>query len=184
LKTVGPRWRLCRRLAKADPALPFFTQHNLPARGVDRNSAWSRSAGRSPAIRDAAVIQSRGSHGERSGVLDRPPYTRASPRFDRQIEQAAAGASPIFAIFASFPGSWSGNWRLACLPPLAPRGTAINLRPRYSSFSGIAPVLVRSGKDCPGFTTAGLVRSSFARRSRNGAGAFPSAFCDWGTRLL
>jgi hypothetical protein len=62
---------------------------------------------------------------------------------DRQIEQAAA-AHPDFAIVDSYPGA--GPVLASRLLPLARSGIGINLRPRYSSSGGIAPVLVRSGK--------------------------------------
>jgi len=94
---------------------------------------------------------------------------------DRQIEQAAL-AHPDFAIFDSFPGAG---------PVLAPRLLAAfgSQRDRYQSaaeiqqFSGIAPVLVRSGKTawvhyrwaCPKF-----LRQTFQKWAGHSIG-----FCDW-----
>jgi len=94
---------------------------------------------------------------------------------DRQIEQAVA-AHPDFAIFDSFPGAG---------PALAPRLLAAfgSRRDRYGTaaemqqFSGIAPVLERSGKShwvhfrraCPKF-----VRQTFHEWATHSI-----AFCGW-----
>lgn len=86
---------------------------------------------------------------------------------DGQIEQAAA-AHPDFALFQSFPGAG---------PVLAPRLLAAfgSQRDRYGTaaevqqFSGIAPVLERSGKS-EWFTSAGPVQSFSGKRFMNGQG--------------
>jgi hypothetical protein len=95
--------------------------------------------------------------------------------FDRQIDRAVT-AHPDFPIWGSFPGAG---------PALAPRLLAAfgSQRDRYETaadmqkFSGIAPVLERSGKmewvhfgwDCPKF-----VRQTFHEWASHSIG-----FCDW-----
>jgi len=85
---------------------------------------------------------------------------------DRQIEQAAA-AHPDFAIVDSYPGA--GPVLASRLLPLARSGIGIKLRPRYSSSGGLRPSWCAAERPS-GFTTSGLVRSSFVKRSTNGLG--------------
>ena len=151
----------------------FFTQHNC-RRGelIDQRLEQIRQA--IPAIRDTAVIQAAVAM---VGVLVSLIGTlrQGIAALDRQIEQAAA-AHPDFAIFDSFPGAG---------PVLAPRLLAAfgSQRDRYQSaaeiqkFSGIAPVLVRSGKTarvhcrwaCPKF-----LRQTFHEWAGHSIG-----FCGW-----
>ena len=161
------RWPTLKALQKARQATlrSFFTEHNCRnTELIEQRLEQIRHA--TPAIRDAAVIQSAVAMVSVLVALI-ATLRQGIARLDRQIEQAAA-AHPDFAIFNSFPGAG---------PVLAPRLLAAfgSQRDRYLSaaeiqqFSGIAPVLVRSGK-LPGCITAGPVRSFFVRRSRNGRG--------------
>lgn len=169
------RWPTLEALQKARPASlrSFFTRHNCRrAELIEQRLEQIRLA--VPAIRDAAVIQSAVAM---VSVLVRLIATLrlGIAALDRQIEQAAI-THPDFAIFDSFPGAG---------PVLAPRLLAAfgSQRDRYQSaaeiqqFSGIAPVLVRSGKAtwvhyrwaCPKF-----LRQTFQEWAGHSIG-----FCDW-----
>jgi hypothetical protein len=91
---------------------------------------------------------------------------RSIAALDRQIEQAAA-AHPDFAIFDFVSGSWSGTGASFVGSLLVRRGTDINPQPKSSSSAESPPSWCAAARP-PGFTTAGLVRSPFVRRSRNG----------------
>jgi transposase len=169
------RWPTLSALQRAhrQTLRSFFTRHNCrSAEAIDRRVEQIRQA--IPAIRDAAVIQSSVAMAE---VLTRLIATlrQGIAELDRQIEHAAA-AHPDYAIFHSLPGAG---------PVLAPRLLAAfgSQRERYQSaaevqqFSGIAPVLVRSGKTawvhyrwaCPKF-----LRQTFHEWAGHSIG-----FCDW-----
>jgi transposase len=169
------RWPTLEAVQKARQASlrSFFTQHNCRrAELIDQRLEQIRQA--IPAIRDTAVIQS--AVAMVSVLVSLIGTLRQGiAALDRQIEQAAA-AHPDFAIFDSFPGAG---------PVLAPRLLAAfgSQRDRYQSaaeiqrFSGIAPVLVRSGKTawvhyrwaCPKF-----LRQTFQEWAGHSIG-----FCGW-----
>lgn len=169
------RWPTLEALQKARPATlkSFFTHHNCRhAELIQQRLEQIRQA--VPSIRDAAVIQS-------AVVLVRvlvsliAALRKGITELDHQIDQAAA-AHPDYAIFQSFPGAG---------PVLAPRLLAAfgSYRDRYHTadeiqkFSGIAPVLVRSGKTawvhyrwaCP----------KFLRQTFHEWAGHSIAFCDW-----
>ena len=159
------RWPTLEALQKARPATlrSFFTQHNCRREElIEQRLEQIRQA--IPAIRDAAVIQSAVAM---VSVLVAMIATlrEGIAALDRQIEQAVA-AHPDFAIFDSFP-ELVRYWRLACLLPLARTGPLSIGRRAYSSSAGLLPSWCAAERP-PGFTTAGLVPSSFVRRSRNG----------------
>ena len=138
------RWPTLEALQKARPATvhSFLTAHNCRSQElIDKRLEEIRRA--VPAISDAAVIQSSVAMTEvLVGVI--ATLRQGIATFDRQIEQAVV-AHPDFAIWDSFPGAG---------PVLAPRLRAAfgSQRDRYGKaaemqqFSGIAPVLERSGK--------------------------------------
>jgi transposase len=169
------RWPTLEALQKSRQASlrSFFTQHNCRhAKLIEQRLEQIRQA--VPAIRDAAVIQSAVAM---VSVLVRLIATlrEGIGALDRQIDRAA-GAHPDSAIFRSFPGAG---------PVMAPRLLAAfgSQRDRYQSaaevqrFSGIAPVLVRSGKTawvhyrwaCPKF-----LRQTFQEWAGHSIG-----FCGW-----
>jgi transposase len=169
------RWPTLKALQKARQATlrSFFTEHNCRnTELIEQRLEQIRHA--TPAIRDAAVIQSAVAMVSVLVALI-ATLRQGIARLDRQIEQAAA-AHPDFAIFNSFPGAG---------PVLAPRLLAAfgSQRDRYLSaaeiqqFSGIAPVLVRSGKTawvhyrwaCPKF-----LRQTFQEWAGHSIG-----FCGW-----
>jgi transposase len=169
------RWPTLEALQKARPATvhSFLTAHNCRSQElIDKRLEEIRRA--VPAISDAAVIQSSVAMTEvLVGVIATPRQGIAT--FDRQIEQAVV-AHPDFAIWDSFPGAG---------PVLAPRLLAAfgSQRDRYGKaaemqqFSGIAPVLERSGKTewvhfrwaCPKF-----LRQTFHEWAGHSIG-----FCGW-----
>ena len=159
------RWPTLEALQKARSATlrSFFTQHNCRrAELIEQRLEQIRQA--IPAIRDAAVIQS--AVAMVSVLVPLIATLREGiAALDRQIEQAAA-AHPDFAILIRSP-ELVRYWLLACLLPLARSGTDIDRRPRYSSSVGLLPFWCAAERP-PGFTTAGLVRNSFGRPSRNG----------------
>ena len=161
------RWPTLEELQKARPATlrSFLTQHNCRSQElIDERLKEIPQA--IPAIRDPAVIQS-GVGMTRILVELIATLRQGIDKLEKQIGQAAR-AHPDFPIFDSFPGAG---------PALAPRLLAAfgSLRDRYAAasdvqkFSGIAPVMERSGKSewvhfrraCPKFS---------ARRSTNGPG--------------
>jgi len=169
------RWPTLEALQKARPATvrSFLTAHNCRSRElIDRRLEQIRQA--IPAIRDQAVLQS-------AVVMTRilveliATLRQGIATFDRQIEQAAA-AHPDVAIWDSFPGAGQ---------VLAPRLLAAfgSQRDRYGKaadlqqFSGIAPVLERSGKTawvhfrwaCP----------KFLRQTFHEWAGHSIAFCAW-----
>jgi len=169
------RWPTLEALQKSRQASlrSFFTQHNCRhAKLIEQRLEQIRQA--VPAIRDGAVIQSAVAM---VSVLVRLIATlrEGIGALDRQIDRAA-GAHPDSAIFRSFPGAG---------PVMAPRLLAAfgSQRDRYQSaaevqqFSGIAPVLVRSGKTawvhyrwaCPKF-----LRQTFQEWAGHSIG-----FCGW-----
>ena len=169
------RWPTLEALQKARQATlrSFFTQHNCRrAELIEQRLEQIRQA--IPAIRDTAVIQAAVAMVSVLVALI-ATLRQGIAALDRQIEQAAV-AHPDFAIFDSFPGAG---------PVLAPRLLAAfgSQRDRYQSaaeiqqFSGIAPVLVRSGKTtwvhyrwaCPKF-----LRQTFQEWAGHSIG-----FCDW-----
>jgi transposase len=169
------RWPTLESLQKARPAtLRFFlTAHHCRSQErIEQRLEQIRQA--VPPVRDTALIQSsvvmtktlvRLIAALREGIAD----------FDRRIEQAVA-AHPDFVIWDSFPGAG---------PALAPRLLAAfgSRRDRYDTaadmqqFSGIAPVLERSGKTawvhfrwaCPKF-----LRQTFHEWAGHSIG-----FCGW-----
>jgi transposase len=169
------RWPTLESLQRARPATvrSFLTAHNCRSeKRIGERLDQIREA--VPAIRDRPVIQSAIALTNvliamiaalREGVAE----------FDRQIQQAAV-AHPDFPVFDSFPGAG---------PVLAPRLLAAfgSRRERYQTaadlqaFSGIAPVLERSGKTqwvhfrwkCPRF-----LRQTFHEWAAHSIG-----FCDW-----
>ena len=169
------RWPTLKALQKARQATlrSFFTDHNCRnTELIEQRLEQIRHA--TPAIREAAVIQSAVAMVSVLVALI-ATLRQGIARLNRQIEQAAA-AHPDFAIFNSFPGAG---------PVLAPRLLAAfgSQRDRYLSaaeiqqFSGIAPVLVRSGKTawvhyrwaCPKF-----LRQTFQEWAGHSIG-----FCGW-----
>ena len=169
------RWPTLEALQKARPdtVRSFFTTHNCRSQElIERRLDQIRSA--IPAVRDKALIEAAQTM---TKVLVELIATlrEGIASFDRQIAQAVA-AHPDFAIFDSFPGAG---------PALAPRLLAAfgSQRERYQSaadlqtFSGIAPVTVRSGKSqwvhvrwaCPRF-----LRQTFHEWAAHSIG-----FCDW-----
>jgi transposase len=169
------RWPTLEALQKARPATvhSFLTAHNCRSQElIDKRLEEIRRA--VPAISDAAVIQSSVAMTEvLVGVI--ATLRQGIATFDRQIEQAVV-AHPDFAIWDSFPGAG---------PVLAPRLLAAfgSQRDRYGKaaemqqFSGIAPVLERSGKTewvhfrwaCPKF-----LRQTFHEWAGHSIG-----FCGW-----
>ncbi len=169
------RWPTLEQLQKARPKIlrAFLARHNCRSQTlIDQRLREIPQA--TPAIRDAAVIQSAVAITRilveliatlRSGIV----------ALELQIKQAFA-AHPDFAIFDSFPGAGAA---------LAPRLLAAfgSQRERYAQaadlqkFSGIAPVTERSGKTkwvhfrwaCPKF-----VRQTFHEWAGHSIG-----FCDW-----
>jgi hypothetical protein len=166
------RWPTLEALQKARSATlrSFFTQHNC-RRAELIEQRLEQICQAVPAIRDAAVIQSAVAM---VSVLVHLIGTLRDgiAALDRQIEQAVA-VHPDFAIFDSFPGA-GPVLAPRLLLPLARNGTDIDRRPKYS---GIAPVLVRSGKTawvhyrwaCPKFP-----RQTFQEWAGHSIG-----FCDW-----
>ncbi len=169
------RWPTLEVLQKARPATvrSFFTQHNCRSLElIEQRLEAIRQA--LPAVRDQALIEAATAM---TKVLVELIATlrEGIACFDRQIAQAVA-VHPDFAIFDSFPGAG---------PALAPRLLAAfgAQRDRYQSaadlqtFSGIAPVTVRSGKSewvhvrwaCPCF-----LRQTFHEWAAHSIG-----FCDW-----
>jgi transposase len=172
---VLERWPTLEALQKARPSTlrSFFTRHNCRRLELieERLQQIHRAV---PAIRDTAVIQSAVAMVRvLTGLI--ATLRQSIAELDRQIERAAA-AHPDYAIFRSFPGAGA---------VLAPRLLAAfgSQRDRYScaaeiqQFSGIAPVLVRSGKTawvhyrwaCPTF-----LRQTFHEWAGHSIG-----FCDW-----
>ena len=169
------RWPTLDDLQKARPAVvrSFLTAHHC--RGQERMEQRLEQIRQAvPAIRDSAVIQSSVTM-TKSLVSMIAALREGIANLDRQIEQATA-AHPDFAIWDSFPGAG---------PALAPRLLAAfgSQRDRYEKaaemqqFSGIAPVLERSGKAewvhcrwaCPQF-----LRQTFHEWASHSIG-----FCDW-----
>jgi hypothetical protein len=169
------RWPTLEALQKARQASlrSFFTQHNCRrAELINRRVEQIRQA--IPAIRDTAIIHSAVAM-VRVLVSLIATLRQGIAALDRQIEQAVA-AHPDSVIFDSFPGAGR---------VLAPRLLAAfgSQRDRYQSaaeiqqFSGIAPVLMRSGKTawvhyrwaCPKF-----LRQTFQEWAGHSIG-----FCDW-----
>lgn len=169
------RWPTLEDLQKARPATvrSFLTAHHC--RGSERIEQRLEQIRQAvPAIRDAAVIQA--SVTTTKILVDMITNLREGiATFDRRIEQAVR-AHPDFALWDSFPGAG---------PALAPRLLAAfgSQRDRYETaadmqkFSGIAPVLERSGKAtwvhfrwaCPKF-----LRQTFHEWASHSIG-----FCDW-----
>lgn len=169
------RWPQLEDLQKSRPATvrSFLTSHHC--RGSERIEQHLQQIRQAvPAIRDVAVIQSCVTT---TKILVNLITTlrEGISTFDRQIDQAVT-AHPDFAIWDSFPGAG---------PALAPRLLAAfgSQRDRYETasdmqkFSGIAPVLERSGKTewvhfrwaCPKF-----LRQTFHEWACHSIG-----FCDW-----
>jgi transposase len=138
------KWPTLEALQKARPSTlrSFLTRHNYRSQDqLERRLEEIRQA--VPAIQDRAVLQAAVATVQ---VLVQLIATlrKGIQELDRQIEQAAA-AHPDFEIFSSLPGAG---------PVLAPRLLAAfgSQRDRYrtaaelQSFTGIAPVMERSGK--------------------------------------
>jgi transposase len=169
------RWPTLEDLQKARPATvrSFLTAHHC--RGSERIEQRLEQIHKAvPAMCDAAVIQSSVTTTKiLVGMIT--TLREGIATCDRQIQQAVT-AHPDFAIWNSFPGAG---------PALAPRLLAAfgSLRDRYETaadmqkFSGIAPVLERSGKTewvhfrwaCPKF-----LRQTFHEWASHSIG-----FCDW-----
>jgi transposase len=169
------RWPTLEELQKARPATlrSFLTQHNCRSQElIDERLKEIPQA--IPAIRDPAVIQS--GVGMTLILVELIATLRQGiDKLEKQIGQAAR-AHPDFPIFDSFPGAG---------PALAPRLLAAfgSLRDRYAAasdvqkFSGIAPVMERSGKSewvhfrraCP----------KFLRQTFHEWAGHSIAFCEW-----
>lgn len=169
------RWPTLEDLQRARPATvrSFLTAHHC--RGSERIEQRLEQIHQAvPATRDAAVIQS--SVTSTKILVDMITTLREGiTTFDRQIDRTVT-AHPDFVIWNSFPGAG---------PALAPRLLAAfgSQRDRYETaadmqkFSGIAPVLERSGKAewihfrwaCPKF-----LRQTFHEWASHSIG-----FCDW-----
>jgi transposase len=169
------RWPTLEELQKARPATlrSFLTQHNCRSQELIDERLKEIPQG-IPAIRDAAVIQS--AVGMTQILVELIATLRQGiDKLEKQIGQAAR-AHPDFPIFDSFPGAG---------PALAPRLLAAfgSLRDRYAvasdvqKFSGIAPVMERSGKSewvhfrraCP----------KFLRQTFHEWAGHSIAFCEW-----
>jgi transposase len=138
------RWPTLEELQKVPSARlrAFFLKHRCRDQElIDRRLMGIRQT--IPAIRDRAVIEAKSAVVKVSAQLIRS-LVRGIADLDRKIEEAAA-AHPDFFIFDSLPGAGAA---------LAPRLLAAfgSQRERYGSarevqsYSGIAPVTVRSGK--------------------------------------
>jgi transposase len=138
------RWPTLEELPKVPSARlrAFFLKHRCRDQElIDRRLVGIRQT--IPAIRDRAVIEAKSAVVKVSAQLIRS-LVRGIADLDRKIEEAAA-AHPDFFIFDSLPGAGAA---------LAPRLLAAfgSQRERYGSarevqsYSGIAPVTVRSGK--------------------------------------
>ena len=138
------RWPTLEELQKVPSARlrAFFLKHRCRDQElIDRRLVGIRQT--IPAIRDRAVIEAKSAVVKVSAQLIRS-LVRGIADLDRKIEEAAA-AHPDFFIFDSLPGAGAA---------LAPRLLAAfgSQRERYGSarevqsYSGIAPVTVRSGK--------------------------------------
>jgi len=138
------RWPTLEELQKVPCARlrAFFLKHRCRDQElIDRRLVGIRQT--IPAIRDRAVIEAKSAVVKVSAQLIRS-LVRGIADLDRKIEEAAA-AHPDFFIFDSLPGAGAA---------LAPRLLAAfgSQRERYGSarevqsYSGIAPVTVRSGK--------------------------------------
>lgn len=137
------RWPTVEKLQKARPETlrRFFLQHHIGESDLDRRLEAIRQA--VPATRDAAVIRSCCAH-VLALVRILHEIRSAICGYDEQIETLAR-QHPDFKIMDSLPGAGA-----ALVPRLiAAMGTR---RDRYhsatelQSYSGIAPVLVSSGK--------------------------------------
>ena len=156
------RWPTLEELQKVPPQRLRTFFHKQRCRYpelIERRLVGIRQA--IPAIRDRAVIEAKSTVVKVSAQVIRS-LVRGITDLDRKIEEAAA-AHPDFFIFESLPGAGA---------VLAPRLLAAfgSRRERYTSaeevqtYSGIAPVMKRSGKKkwvhfrwaCPKF-----VRQSF-----------------------
>ncbi len=169
------RWPTLEQFQRARPSTveSFLTSHNCRSRErIQQRLEQIRQA--VPAIRDQAVVQS-------SVVIVKTlvkiiaTLRDSIATLDDRIE-AAAKAHPDFAIWESLPGAG---------PVLAPRLLAAfgSQRDRYATaaevqqFSGIAPVMVRSGKSqwvhfrwaCP----------KFLRQTFHEWASHSIASCDW-----
>jgi transposase len=169
------RWPTLESLQKARAATvrAFLSAHHCRGHErIEQRLGQIRQA--VPAIRDAAVIQSSVTMTKiLVGMIT--TLREGIATLDKQIE-AAVSAHPDFPIWDSFPGAG---------PALAPRLLAAfgSRRDRYGTaaemqqFSGIAPVLERSGKAewvhfrwaCPKF-----LRQTFHEWASHSIG-----FCDW-----
>lgn len=169
------RWPTLKALqrARSHTIRSFLTVHN--SRSQERIGQRLEEIGRAvPAVCDAAVVQS--SVAMTKILVEMVATLREGiAELDRQIEQAAV-SHPDFAIFHSLPGAG---------PVLAPRLLVAfgSQRDRYGTaaevqqYSGIAPVLERSGKTewvhfrwaCPKF-----LRQTFQEWAGHSIG-----FCAW-----
>jgi transposase len=139
------RWPTLEKVQKARPDTlrKFFLQHHCKSDSIDRRLEEIRQA--VPATHDAAVICA-GSAAVLALVRILRVVRGAIHSYDEQIE-TLAHQHPDFAIVDSLPGAG------AALTPrlIAALGTQ---RDRYhsaselQSYSGIAPVLTSSGKQC------------------------------------
>jgi transposase len=169
------RWPTLPDLQRARPETirSFFRRHNC--RDAERIEERIQKIHQGlPAITDPAVVQPAVT--ATRGLLNLIDALQASiGEFDQQLAQATA-EHPDFRVFDSFPGAG---------PALAPRLLAAfgSRRDRYAAaaevqmFSGIAPIVKRSGKTesvhfrraCPKF-----VRQTFHEWAGHSI-----AFCDW-----
>jgi transposase len=138
------RWPTLEELQKVPTARlrAFFRKHHCPDQKlIERRMVGIEQA--IPAIRDRAVIEAKSSVAKVIAQVIRS-LVQGIRDLDRKVGEAAA-AHPDFFIFASLPGAG---------PVLAPRLLAAfgSQRERYQSaremqsYSGIAPVMERSGK--------------------------------------
>jgi len=169
------RWPTLPDLQRARPATlrSFFRLHHCrDAERIEERIRPIRQA--VPAITDPAVVQPAATVARNLVELIATLHTGIA-ELDQQIAQATAG-HPDFGVFDSFPGAG---------PVLAPRLLAVfgSRRDRYRAagevqrFSGIAPIVKRSGKSksvhfrraCPKF-----LRQTFHEWAGHSIG-----FCDW-----
>jgi transposase len=169
------RWPTLEDLQKEAPEAirSFFHEHgSRSAKRIEqrlREIAQATAPTRDSAIIEPAVIVVR-------TMLDTVTALREGIRqFDKAISQTA-GSHPDYAIFASFPGAG---------PAMAPRLLAAfgSQRERYSSatqmqtFSGIAPVMAASGKQC--WIHFRWSCPKFLRQTFHEYAALSMQSCDW-----
>jgi transposase len=139
------RWPTLEKAQKARPdALRrFFLQHHCKSDSIDRRLQQIRQA--MPATHDAAVVCS-GSAAVLALVRILREVREAIRCYDQQIDSLAR-QHPDFAIVDSLPGAGSAlTPRL--IAALGTQRDRFHSASELQSYSGIAPVLASSGKQC------------------------------------